>query len=63
VVAFDVSGATTAMMAWLALKMLTHWNRPGDNKIPYAGAFTALLAGLISMLFALLGGLLWKKLG
>jgi hypothetical protein len=59
VVGADVSGAATAMMTWLAVKMLTHWNRPGDN-LPYVQAFSALLGGLISMFFAMLAGLLWR---
>jgi hypothetical protein len=49
------------MMGWLAVKMLTHWNRPENNQRPFsAGAFTALLGGLMSMLFALVGGLILR---
>src|SRR3989442_1456443 len=27
-VAFDLSGVATAMMAWMAIKLATNWNRP-----------------------------------
>ena len=61
IVAFDISGAAPGMMTWLAVKMLTHWNRVENNLPPFsAGAFTALLAGLVSMFFALVGGLICK---
>lgn len=61
--------AAPAMIGWLALKLATNWNRDDWNNNPKTRpfAFTALLAGLISMLFAALGGLickgeLWAKL-
>jgi hypothetical protein len=62
-------GFPAAMVGWLALKLATNWNYP--DKQPRlqrrAYAFSALLAGLISMLFAALGGLichgdLWTSL-
>lgn len=58
-VAEGVGGAATAMMGWLALKLATNWNRDDWKNDPKARpfAFTALLAGLLSMLFAALGGL------
>jgi hypothetical protein len=60
VVAFEVGGAATAMIAWIAAKMLANWNRAGqpatDEQI--FGAFSALLAGALSMTFALFGGLI-----
>lgn len=57
-VAYDVSGTGPAMVGWLALKFATNWNHPDWAKYPQARpfAFSALLAGLLSMLFALLGG-------
>jgi hypothetical protein len=58
VVAFDVSGTATAMMGWLAVKMASNWNRLGVVDPP--GAFSALLAGLVSLLFALVGGLICR---
>ncbi len=58
-VAFGVSGTAVAMMVWITLKMATNWNRPGEeNPVPLA--FSALLADLVSMLFALIGGLICK---
>ena len=57
-IGLGVPGAATAMMGWLALKLATNWNRKdieGNAKArPFA--FTALLAGLVSMLFAAIGG-------
>ncbi len=67
-VGLDVPGAATAMMGWLALKLATNWNRKDmeSNLKARPFAFTALLAGLVSMLFAALGGMvcrgsLWSK--
>ena len=58
-VGLNVAGAPAAMVAWLALKLATNWNHPDWKDKPEARsyAFSALLAGLVSMLFALLGGL------
>lgn len=50
-------GALTAMMAWLALKMASNWNFSGEN-YPRPLALSALLAGVVSMLFAFLGGMI-----
>jgi hypothetical protein len=51
----------TAMVAWLGLKLAANWqskNHPvRDNR---AGAVSAALAGLISMLFAFVGGLVCR---
>ena len=57
-VGLDVSGVSVAMMLWLALKLAANWMYEGKDPNPNARAcaFTALLAGLISMLFATLGG-------
>src|SRR5215472_8427682 len=59
-VAFDLSGAVPAMMGWLAIKLASNWNRKDIESHANTRAFTfsALLAGLISMLFAALGGLI-----
>jgi len=69
-VAFNVSGTGTAMIAWLALKMASGWNsgersEPGTKKWIDAvnTSFVALLAGLASMLFAVVGGLIIRELG
>jgi hypothetical protein len=67
-VGLNVPGAATAMMGWLALKLATNWNRKDmeANAKARPFAFTALLAGLISMFFAAVGGMvcsgaLWAK--
>ncbi len=53
----DVLGA---MMAWLAIKLATNWNRDiaVSGSRERAFAFTALLAGLLSMGCAYIGGLI-----
>lgn len=67
-VAYEVSGAVIAMIAWLTVKLLTHrnsplWNTRGleneERKALMYGAYAALIAGFVSMSFALVGGLVW----
>ncbi|HKO42994.1 MAG TPA: hypothetical protein VJU84_06885 [Pyrinomonadaceae bacterium] len=58
IVAFEISATAVAMIAWLTTKMVTGWNRPGAANVTSEGALTALLGGLISMFFALIGGLI-----
>jgi hypothetical protein len=61
-VAFDVAGVPAAMIAWIALKLATNWNQDywkGTSSARLYG-FSALIAGLVSMLFAFLGGLVVK---
>jgi hypothetical protein len=61
-VAFQVEEAATAMIAWLGVKLAANWQREApkghslEARIDYT--FAALLAGLLSMLFALIGGLI-----
>jgi hypothetical protein len=59
-VGLELPDATTAMMAWLALKLAANWNRSDLERTSAARPFlfTALLAGLISMVFAALGGMI-----
>lgn len=59
----NVDGFPTAMMAWLALKLASNWNHRDVEGHPDARAFalSALLAGVVSMLCALLGGLIIAK--
>jgi len=59
-VGLDVSGATTAMMGGLAIKLAANWNRKDMESIAQARpfTFTALLAGLVSLMFAALGGMI-----
>lgn len=66
VIAYNVAGGGIAMIGWLTVKMAANWNRSvtAENsqdltqKIRYAMA--ALAAGIVSMGFALIGGLVWK---
>ena len=61
-VAFELSGVATAMMAWIAIKLAADWNRPSTTP-DTAGTLSAALGGLVSMLFAVTGGLicrLWR---
>jgi len=59
-VAFQVQGVSTAMIGWLAIKLASNWNHPSapNEKATRAHAFLALLAGLISLGFAFVGGLI-----
>lgn len=61
-VAFNVAGIAAAMIGWIALKLATNWNQDYWKKTSSARlfGFSALLAGLVSMLFAFLGGLICK---
>ncbi len=54
-VATGASSVPSAMMAWLAIKLATNWNRDIWNPVSTAGTFalTALLAGLLSIRVAL----------
>src|SRR6266849_969211 len=58
-IALDVSGVSTAMIGWLAVKLATNWNHPDwkEKRDTRTYAFSALLGGLVSMLFAFVGGL------
>ena len=68
VVAFDVTGAAVGMMAWLAVKMGANWGRVIGDPTDQVGqmlrarqAIGALLLGLLSMTFALIGGLICNR--
>ena len=61
--ALDYEFIVPVMMAWLTLKMAANWGRPASSPAPeryvrYRAqqSIKALLSGLISMGFALLGG-------
>ena len=58
-VAYNVGGSITAMILWIAIKLGANWG-PDDGR---ASAFrfrivSGALGGLVSMLFALVGGLI-----
>lgn len=59
-VGLNFNGIPAYMLTWLTLKMATNWNHPDWKDQPDARAYalSALLAGLVSMLFALGGGLI-----
>jgi hypothetical protein len=67
-VAFDISATAAAMVTWILVKMATDWHRilppieeKGKHIIgPRSLAFGSLLAGMISLLFALIGGLVCR---
>lgn len=56
-VGFGVSGTAPAMIAWIGIKMAANWNLYLDDRRRLAYRFRALLCGLVSLLFAVIGGL------
>lgn len=69
VVAFEMNGAVPAMIGWITLKMVSNWNSPqgGDAKDEATwralrnNRFSALIAGLVGVAFAMVGGLICKR--
>lgn len=62
-VAADASGYATAMIVWLALKLVANWNRPDETeRTRRLWGISGLVAGLMSLWVALLGGLFIKWL-
>jgi hypothetical protein len=63
-VAFNVYGTATAMIVWIGLKMGADWLivLQGEKKAWQRQiAFSALLGSMISLFFALIGGLIFGK--
>jgi hypothetical protein len=62
IIGLNISGAPIAMIGWLTLKMVTNWNRPGLQRDvgEIRAAFASLLAGLVSMFFAAVGGVICR---
>jgi hypothetical protein len=61
-VAFELSGVATAMMAWMGVKLAANWNRPTAPPDPVGAlALSAALGGLVSMFFALTGGVICRS--
>ena len=58
-VAYNVGGSITAMMVWIAIKLAANWG-PGAGRIDTfrLRIVSSALGGLVSMLFALVGGLI-----
>ena len=57
-IVLGISGAVEAGIGWLALKLAANWQRYDIKELPSAHtrALLALLAGLISLAFAYVGG-------
>lgn len=57
-IVLGVSGVPESMMGWLALKLASNWHRYDPDKLPSARtrSLLALIAGLISLAFAYIGG-------
>ena len=55
-VAFNLPGVGVSMIAWIAAKMAAGWNmEKGAQK---SGRWAALMGGLMSMMSAMIGGLI-----
>ena len=61
-VAFNVSATAAAMMAWITIKMVSDWHRIKERNEIFirSMAFSSLLGNIISMFFALVGGLIFS---
>jgi hypothetical protein len=62
-VAFNVSATAVAMIVWVAVRMLYDWNivwRQRENITIRSLALSDLLGNIVSMLFALIGGLICR---
>jgi hypothetical protein len=64
-VAMNATGVVPAMMTWLIAKLAANWQYRGDipserDKANYK--FSAIIVGLLSMLFAYVGGVLINSL-
>jgi hypothetical protein len=63
-VAFNLSGVIVAMIGWIGVKMAAHWGaRQEANEQQavdsiYAVRISAILAGILSLFFAMVGGLI-----
>ena len=70
IVVFDVSGAAGAMITWVVVKMATNWHviakgasSNDEDAFAYRRlAFCSLHSSLFSMLLAVVGGLVIKKI-
>jgi hypothetical protein len=62
-VGFDVSGTAIAMILWVALKMATEWFsviQEQREAWKMQIVFSTLLGNVVSLLFALVGGLIFR---
>jgi hypothetical protein len=63
-VGFNISGTATAMMVWAGAKMAANWAiviGGAQEQWKRQMAFTGLLGTMISLFFALIGGLIFGK--
>jgi len=63
-VAFNVSGTATAMIVWISVKMAVDWLiviKDEREQWKRQMASSALLGSMISLFFALMGGLIFSK--
>ena len=61
-VAFDVSGTAIAMIGWVTLKLTQNWHLLAKEPSIYGRslAFITILGNIVSMFFALVGGLICR---
>lgn len=65
-VTFDISATAAGMVTWILVKMATDWHRilgEGKDNLAFGSrslAFGSLLGGIVSLLFALIGGLICR---
>lgn len=62
-VAFNISGTLVAMIGWVTVKMVYNWGlltKDSPSTTKRSLAFSALFGNLLSMFFALLGGLVCR---
>jgi hypothetical protein len=59
-IAFNVSGVAAGLGTWILVKMVSGWNRlaGGDEVWRRMLAFNGLINNLVSLLFAIIGGLI-----
>lgn len=59
-VAYELSGVVVAMIGWIGVKMAAHWGTKSEQDVTNIEAvrFTALLGSMVSLLFAMIGGLI-----
>jgi hypothetical protein len=58
-IAFQIPAVGAGLMLWVTVKMLSGWNRLAEDSFEArVRSFNALMMNLISLLFAVLGGLI-----
>jgi hypothetical protein len=63
IVAYNVSAAAAGITTWIMIKMLSGWNRFQRDEYGYKVlSFNALICNLISLSFAVIGGLIMNRM-